>query len=77
VVSDRLKAVILRELELDDWSIDDHTTAGMVPGWDSLSHVRVITAIESEYGLRFKTREIVRVKNVGELQTLVDSKTGA
>jgi acyl carrier protein len=77
VVSDRLKRVILDELELDDWPIDDGTTAGMVPGWDSLSHARVVLAIEHQYGIRFKTPEIIRVKNVGELQALVDAKTNA
>ena len=39
--------------------------------------MRVIMAIENQYGIRFKTAEIVRVKNVGELQTLVDSRTKA
>ena len=77
MVSERLKRIILDELELDDWAIDDATTAGMVPGWDSLSHVRVITAIEDAYRIRFRTAEIIRVKNVGELQALVDSKSQA
>ena len=74
MVSDRLREVILAELDLDEWTIDDTTTAGMVPGWDSLSHVRVVTAIEDEYQIRFGTAEIIKVKNVGELQALIDSK---
>jgi acyl carrier protein len=48
----------------------------MVPGWDSLSHVRVIIAIEENYGIRFKTLEIIRLKNVGQLQRVIDAKTG-
>ena len=74
MVSDRLKRVILTELDLPDWPIEDTTTAGKVPGWDSLSHARVITAIEDEYRMRFRTQEVIRVKNVGELQALIDSK---
>ena len=31
MVSDRLKQIILNELELDDWPIDDGTTAGTGP----------------------------------------------
>ena len=42
-----------------------------MPGWDSLSHVKVILAVEKEYGLRFKTMELLRLKNVGDLQALV------
>jgi acyl carrier protein len=76
MVSERLKKVILRELELDDFSIEDSTTANMVPGWDSLSHVRIIAAIEAEYSVRFKTVEVLRMRKVGDLQTLLEIKIG-
>jgi acyl carrier protein len=74
MVSDRLKRIILVQLDLDDWDISDTTTASMIPGWDSLSHVKIVTAVENEFKIRFQTREIIRLKNVGELQTLVDGK---
>lgn len=74
MVSDRLKKVILAQLGLEDWDIVDETTAGMIPGWDSLSHAVIISAVEDAYRIRFRTSEIVRLRNVGQLQTLVDSK---
>ena len=77
MVSEKLKKVILAELGLDDWEISDETVASAVPGWDSLNHVRVISAVEDAYRIRFKTSEIVRLRNVGQLQALVDGKTGA
>jgi len=76
MISDRLKKVILRELELDDFEIVETTTASMVPGWDSLSHIRILTAVEAEYGIRFKTLEVLRLKNVGNLQALLELKLG-
>jgi len=74
MVSDRLKSIILNELELEDFPIEASTTAPMVPGWDSLRHIRVLCAIEESYGIRFRTLEVLRLKNVGELQFLIDSK---
>lgn len=76
MISDRLKKTILRQLEIDDWEMTDNTTASEVPGWDSLSHVKIITAVESEYKVRFQTMEIIRLKNIGQLQSLVDKKIG-
>lgn len=76
MISEKLKKVILAELELDDWDLQDDTTAGLVPGWDSLSHVRIISAVEDAFGVRFKTAEIVRLQSLGELQALVERKTG-
>ena len=74
MVSERLKKVILAQLRLDDWEIVDDTTAGTVPGWDSLSHIGIISAVEDAYRIRFQTREILRLTNVGQLQALVDQK---
>jgi acyl carrier protein len=75
-ISDRLKGVILKELDLDAYDLDADTTADQVPGWDSLSHVRILSAVEREYGVRFATMEVLRLNNVGDLQALVDRKKG-
>jgi acyl carrier protein len=75
MVSEKLKGVILRELDLEDFDMVDSTTASMVPGWDSLKHVRLIMAVEEAYNLRFRTLEVIRLKSVGELQALIDKKT--
>jgi acyl carrier protein len=75
VIAERLKQVILQELQLDDFPLSDETVAPQVPGWDSLSHVRILAAVEREYGIRFRGLEVLRLKNVGELQALVERKT--
>jgi acyl carrier protein len=76
MISDKLKLVILRELSLDDYPIDGDTLASEVPGWDSLSHIRVLTAVEDAFGVRFKSHEVMRLKDVGELNELVRRKCG-
>jgi acyl carrier protein len=74
MISDELKSVILAALKLDDWELTDTTLAAEVPGWDSLSHVNVVSAVEKHFGVRFKNVEIFRLANVGDLQRLVTSK---
>jgi acyl carrier protein len=74
MISDRLKKLILAQLKLDDFDITDQTIAPQVPGWDSLAHVGIISAVEKDYGIRFKTLEVIRIKNVGELQAAIDKK---
>jgi len=74
VITDRLKAELLRVLALEDFDFEDTTLANSVPGWDSLKHIEVIAAIERAYAVRFKTLEVLRLKNIGDLQRLVDSK---
>jgi acyl carrier protein len=74
VISDRLKKVILKQLALDEFTIESTTVAQEVPGWDSLSHLKILSAVEKEFGVRFRSLEVIRLKNVGELQALVDQK---
>ena len=78
MISDKLKKIICDSLELDinDVEIDDATLASDVPGWDSLNHINVITAIEQDFKVKFKGIEVLKCKNIGDLQNLVNSKIG-
>ena len=54
---------------LDDDSITlkyEHT-ASDVEGWDSLTHIQLIVAIEKSFKIKFTSREILSWKNVGEM----------
>lgn len=74
MISERLKNTILKELKLDEFDFNENTTADQVPGWDSLSHLNVILAIEKEFEIRFNPYELLKLKNIGELQKLIDLK---
>ena len=77
MISERLQEVLRRELKLSEFSFTDSTMATEVPGWDSLAHVGVMAAVEDAFGIRFKSLEVIRLKNVGELQALVERKLAA
>lgn len=66
---------VFREIfENDTISLSPTTTANDVEGWDSLSHSILISAVELRFNIKFSMREILRLKNVGELVQLIDSK---
>lgn len=77
MITKELKEVILRALKLDDWDLADDTVASEVPGWDSLSHVNVILAVEEHYAVRFTSRQVLALKTVGDLQQLVNARLEA
>jgi len=74
MVSERLKKVILKVLKLGDFDLQGSTKAFQVPGWDSLSHVSILSAIEKEYRIRFKISEVLSLNNLEDLQLLVNKK---
>jgi len=46
-------------------------TAHEVDRWDSLSHMDMILIVEEAFGIRFRTREISDLMNVGDLVRLI------
>lgn len=50
------------------------STAEDVDEWDSLSNIKLITEVEKHFNVKFKLREIMKLKNVGELCAGVQKK---
>lgn len=48
-----------------------------VDGWDSLAHINLVSAIESEFRIRFALGELQDLKTVGEMIELMERKLAA
>lgn len=57
-----------------DLKISPEMTANDVDGWDSLSHVNLIVAIEAKFGFRFSQKELLSLKQVGDLLDCINKK---
>lgn len=54
--------------------INDEMTANDVENWDSLTHMLMITKVEETFGIKFKLKELNKLKSVGDLVEIVESK---
>lgn len=61
-------------LDEESLTLSRETTANDVDGWDSLTHIQLIVAIEKNFKVKFSSREILSWKNVGELLDSLSSK---
>ena len=68
--------VLFRDL-FDDNSIvlTPETTARDVERWDSLSHVDMMVMVEEAFDIRFSTREVTGLANVGQLVQAIERRT--
>ena len=53
--------------------LTDETTAGDVPGWDSLGHINLMFSIEERFGVQFEGNQLAEFSNVGELERFLEA----
>ena len=73
-VFEKINEVFRDVFEDDDITVNDDTTAADIEDWDSLEHINLMNAIEQEFGIKFNMGQIVSMKNVGEMVTIIESK---
>ena len=58
----------------DSITVNEATTSDDIEDWDSIEHINLIGAVEDEFGLRFKLREVSGMKNVGEMIDIISER---
>ena len=70
-IIERLNEVFQNVFDDDEITVDRDTTATDIEDWDSLEHIRLIAAVEREFGVKFTMKEVSAMKNVGEMMDII------
>ncbi|MBO5870764.1 MAG: acyl carrier protein [Clostridia bacterium] len=70
-IIERLNEVFQNVFDDEDITVDRDTTADDIEDWDSLEHIRLIAAVEREFGVKFTMKEVSSMKNVGEMIDII------
>ena len=73
----RLTKIMRDVLDDDNLVATPELTANDVDGWDSVNHITLVVAIEEAFGIKFKSAELEKMKNVGQLVEQIEKKTPA
>ena len=73
-IFERLKVVFRDVFDDDGITVNEETTAEDIEDWDSLNHITLIDAVESEFGMRFTMGEVSGMKNVGEMAQIIKER---
>ena len=77
VVRDKLNEIFREVFNDDSIQIKPEMTTNDVEGWDSFSHIILITATETRFNIKFSLKEIMSFKNVGDLIRCIERKVSA
>jgi acyl carrier protein len=73
-IYERLNEVFQDVFDDDTLTVTPSTTAADVEDWDSLSHITLVAAVEDEFRMKFSMKEVVEMKNVGEMVALIAAR---
>jgi len=72
-MSDTIKQLMARILQIDASSIDAGTSTESVERWDSLKHMQLILALEDEFDIQFPDELIPTLLDFAALEDAVRS----
>lgn len=73
-IYERLNEVFRDVFDDDSITVNENTTAADIEDWDSLNHITLIDAVESEFKVRFTMGEVSGMKNVGEMAQIIKER---
>lgn len=74
-IFERLQGVFHDVFDDDSIIVGPETTADDIDDWDSLEHITLIAAVEEEFGMKFKMKEVSTMKNVGEMVDIIAERS--
>ncbi|MCR5210084.1 MAG: acyl carrier protein [Lachnospiraceae bacterium] len=60
----------------DSIVVTETTTAKDIEDWDSLMHITLVSEIENAFGFKFKMKDVVGMKDVGEMLDIISQNIG-
>jgi acyl carrier protein len=54
--------------------LEEKTNANDIDEWDSLNHTILLNEVQKHFGVKFKLKEIIKFKNVGDMCKLILEK---
>jgi acyl carrier protein len=72
-----LTTLVADVMGIDEKDVTDSLSREEEERWDSLTHLRLVTAVEEAFSIRFSMDEIENIATLKDVDELVASKSGA
>ena len=70
----RIASTIRKVLDNPNLEICAESSAEEMEGWDSVTHLQLVSELENEYDVKFTLREMMSWESVGELAETLTNK---
>ena len=59
----KVKEAFVTVLEHESFELTDNTTADDVDGWESITHMMIISEVEKKFEIKFKLMDLMNMNN--------------
>lgn len=66
-IMEAISASFVKILGYNNFELNDVTTAKDVDGWESVTHMLIITDLEKTFNIKFKLMDLMAMENIGDL----------
>lgn len=73
-IIEKITKIFRKTFNEESLVLKEEMTANDVDNWNSLSHMIMISEVEKEFSIKFKLKDLNRLKNVGSLIEIVESR---
>lgn len=75
-IKKKIEEIVATCVNHHDFTMTEATKPDEIVGWDSLSNAMILTAIEQEFGVKFKFSDMIAWRTIGELADIIIKKLG-
>ena len=76
-VDSQVREVMAGVLDVEPEAIDDGFRRDDASAWDSMNHLRLISALEEAFGIRFTMKEVGEMESFGDVRQKVAERLQA
>lgn len=73
-IKEQLTPIFRQTFSDETLVLTDDLSAKDVDKWDSLTHMQLVSNVEAKFGIKFKLKDLNKLKKVGDLVAIVESK---
>jgi len=73
-IENQLELIFRKVFDDDSLVLTNELNANNVEQWDSLSHMLLITEVEETFSIKFKLKDLNKMRNVGDMIDKIISK---
>jgi acyl carrier protein len=71
---DKLRRLMAEAFETDLESVTPESSMETLEGWDSLGHIKLVAALEQEFGLKLDQDQIVAATSFARIEALLAAR---